>query len=118
MEESRRVWGGLCQKPGQGGWEVGLGGAGVGLEVFLREEASIEDDLDGGWGRGGEDLGGKRCVLNVVEGETGTVGGILGLGEVLSGSFRDGIQMPGGDAGLEDEVFVGLGDAAPVVNYR
>ena len=42
----------------------------------------------------------------------------MGPVEVLRGGFRDGVQVPGSDAGLEYEVFVGLGDAAAVVNYR
>ena len=39
-------------------------------------------------------------------------------GKVLCGGFRDGVQVPAGDAGLEDEVFVGLGNTAAVVDYR
>jgi hypothetical protein len=78
----------------------------------------VEDDLYSGRGRGGENFGGERCVLYVVEGEAGTVGRV-GLGKFLGGGFGDGVQVSGGDAGFEDEVFVGLGDAAAVVdNYQ
>ena len=115
MVEARRVWAGLGQEPGQGSGEVGFGGAGVGLESRLGYGAGVEDDLYGGWGRGGENLGGERCVLYVVEGEAGAVGSV-GLGKFLSGSFGDGVQVSGGDAGFEDEVFVGFGDAAAVID--
>jgi hypothetical protein len=42
----------------------------------------------------------------------------MGPGEILCDGFRDGVQVPAGDAGLEDEVFVGLRNAAAVVDYR
>lgn len=44
----------------------------------------------------------------MVEGEAGAVGGFVVL-------VLDWGQVPAGDAGFEDEVFVGLGDAASVV---
>ena len=87
------------------------------MEVLFGERAGVEDDLYGGRGGGGEDLSGERCVLYVVEGEAGAVGGALGPGEFSCGNFGDGVQVPGGDAGFEDEVFVSLGDAAAVVDY-
>jgi len=74
----------------------------------------IKDDLYRGWGGCGEDLGGEGGISYVVEGEAtsvrGAVGGTMGSG------IRNGIQVTGGNAGLEDEVFVCLGDAATVVD--
>ena len=42
----------------------------------------------------------------------------MGPVEILCDGFRDGVQVPAGDARLEDEVFVGLRNAAAVVDYR
>ena len=44
----------------------------------------------------------------MVEREAGTVGCVIAL-------ILNGVQVPTGDAGLEDEAFVSLGDAASVV---
>jgi len=74
----------------------------------------VKDDFYRGWGGCGEHFGGEGGIFYVVEGEAtpvrGTVEGIMRSG------FRNGIQVTGGNAGLEDEVFVGLGDAATVVD--
>ena len=86
------------------------------MEALFGKGAGVEDDLYGGRGRGGEDLGGERYVLYVVEGEASAVGR-LGLGKLLlRGGLGDGVQVSGGDTGFEDEVFVGVGDAAAVVD--
>jgi hypothetical protein len=58
-------------------------------------------------GRGcGEDFDAHGGVLDVVEGEAGSVG---------SGAIGDGPQVAGCHAGLEDQVSMSLGDAAAVV---
>ena len=99
----------LDDELGERGEEVGAGGAGIGLQAALREEPGIEDDADGGRRRGGEELGREGGGVYVVEREAGAVGG-AGGGPVL-----DGPEVAGGDAGLEDQALVGLGDAAAVV---
>jgi hypothetical protein len=80
------------------------------LESFFREGAGVEDGLNRGRRRGREDFGGECGVPYVVESEAGAVEG------VVSALIRDGIQMPGGNAGLEDQVLVGFGDAVAVVD--
>lgn len=90
------------------GEEVGVGGAGVGLEALFGEGMGVEDGLYSGRRGGGEHLGGKGGVLYVVEGEAGSVGGA---------SVVYGVQVAGGNAGFEDEVFVGIGDAGAVIYY-
>ena len=101
---------------GQGSEEVGLGGTGVGLETFFGEGASVKDDFYSRRGVSGENLGGECSALYVVEGEAGAVRS-AGLSRVLCGDrFWDGIQVSGGDTGLEDEVLVGFGDTATIVD--
>ena len=46
----------------------------------------------------------------MVEGEPGAMGGCAWVGRV-----QDGVQMAGGHAGLEDQVFMRFGEAVPVV---
>ncbi len=46
----------------------------------------------------------------MIEGETGAMRGIAG------GGIRDRVKVTGGDTGLEDKVFVGLGNAAAIVD--
>ncbi len=97
-----------CQRRG----EVGFGGlSGVGewrrLEALFGEGTGVEGDLYGGRRGGGGDLGEEGNVLYKVEGEAGAVGSAV--------FFRDGVEVPGGDAGFEDQVLVGFGDAVPVV---
>jgi hypothetical protein len=53
-------------------------------------------------------LGVYGGVFDVVEGEAGPVRGSIRVVE-------DGAQVAGGNAGLEDQGFVGLGDALSVV---
>ena len=60
---------------------------------------------------GGEDFGRDGGVLDVVEGEAGTVGG----GVRAVGVIGDRFQVAGGYAGFEDQVSVSFGDAAAVV---
>ena len=86
------------------------------MEALFGEGVGVKDYLYYGRGRGREDLGGERRVLYVVEGEAGAVGRV-GLARVRWGVFRHRIQMPRGDAGLKDEVFVSRGDAVTVVDH-
>jgi hypothetical protein len=106
---------GYVREAGQGSEEVGLGGTGVGLETFFGEGASVKDDFYSRRGVSGENLGGERSALYVVEGEAGAVRS-AGLAGVLCGDFFwDGIQVSGGDTGLEDEMLVGFGDTVTIV---
>ena len=98
----------------QGRGEVGFGGlSGVGewrgLEALFGDGTGVEGDLYGGRRGGGGDLGEEGSVLYMVEGEAGAVGGAV--------LFRDGVEVPGGNAGFEDQVLVGFGDTVPVVYY-
>jgi hypothetical protein len=76
------------------------------LEGAFGEAVGIEGGFYYGRRGGGEDLGAYGGVLDVVEGEAGSVG---------SGAIGDWFQVAGGYAGLEDQVSVRLGDAATVV---
>ena len=77
------------------------------MEALFGEGTGIEGDLYGSRRGGGGDLGEEGSVLYMVEGEAGAVGGAV--------LFRDGVEVPGGDARFEDQVLVGFGDAVPVV---
>jgi len=111
-----RVRARYISETGQGGEEVGLGRASVGLETLFGKGAGVEDSFYSGRGVGGEDFGGERGVLYVVEGEAGAVRSAGLAGTLLYGGFWGGIQVPGGDTRLEDEVLVGFGDTATVVD--
>jgi len=74
----------------------------------------VKDDLYCSWRGCGEDLGGEGGLFYVVEGEATSVRGAIG--GIMSSGIRNGIQVTGGNARLEDEVFVCLGDAATVVD--
>jgi hypothetical protein len=78
------------------------------LEGAFGEGAGVEGGSYGGRGGGREDFGAHGGVLDVVEGEAGSVGGFVRV-------VQDGVQVAGGYAGLEDQGFVGLGDACSVV---
>jgi hypothetical protein len=78
------------------------------LEGALGEGAGVEGSSYGGWGGGGEDLGRDGGVPDVVEGESGSVGDGVPVVE-------DGAQVVRRYAGLEDQGFVGFGDAYSVV---
>ena len=74
--------------------------------------------VEGGFyccGRGrGEDFGAHGGVLDVVEGEAGTVGGDVRAVGVIGDRF----EVAGGYAGFEDQVPVSFGDAAAVIEDR
>ena len=105
VEQIGWVVGGKVREDGE---EVGVGGAGVGLEAFFGEGVGVEDGLYGCRRGGGEYLGGEGGVLYVIEGEAGSVGGA---------SVVYGVQVAGGNAGFEDEMPVDIGDAGAVVYY-
>jgi len=113
--EAWRVGVGCVSETGQGSEEVGLGGTGVGLETFFGEGASVKDDFYRRRGVSGENLSGERSVLYVVEGEARAVRGAR-LAGILYGGFWDGLQVPGGNTRLEDEVLVSFGDTATIVD--
>ncbi len=98
----------VCREVLEDSEEVGAGWAGGGLEAAFGEGAGIEGDFYGGRGGGREDFGVYGGVLDVVEEESGPVWGSVRVVE-------DGTQVAGGNAGLEDQGFVGLGDAPSVV---
>jgi hypothetical protein len=78
------------------------------LEGTFGESAGVEGSSYGGRRGGGEDFGRDGGVLEVVEGEAGSVGDRVRVVE-------DGAQVARGYAGLEDQGFVGFGDAYSVV---
>ena len=78
------------------------------MEAFFGETVGVEDGLYSGRRGDGEDFGGEGDVLYVVEGEAGSVGGFL---------IVYGVEVAGGNAGLEDEVLVSVRDPAAVVYY-
>jgi hypothetical protein len=78
------------------------------LDGALGEGAGVEGSFYGGWGGGREDLGRDGGVPDVVEGESGSVGEGVPVVE-------DGAQVARRYAGLEDQGFVGFGDAYSVV---
>src|SRR5215210_7422596 len=71
--EAGRAW--CSDELGEGGWEVGAGKPGVGLEAAFGEEFGVEDYAQRGRRGGGANLGGDGGVLDVVQGEAGAVGG-------------------------------------------
>ena len=96
----------------QGRGEVGFGGLSSvrewrGLGALFGGGTGVEGYLYGCRRGGGGDLGEEGSVLYMVEGEAGAVGGAV--------LFRDGVEVPGSDAGFEDQVLVSFGDAVPVV---
>ncbi len=108
--ETESVGRGLCGEVSYGCREVAFRGAGVGLEAPFGESLGVEDGLNRSRGGRGEDFGREGGVLDVIEGETGAMRGIAG------GGIRDRVKVTGGDTGLEDKVFVGLGNAAAIVD--
>ena len=70
----------------------------------------VEDGLYCGRSGRGKDFGREGGVFDVVEGEASAMRGIVGS------IIWDGVEMTGGDAGLKDKVFMGLGNAAAIVN--
>ena len=92
----------------EGGEKVGAALAGGGLEATFGEGTGIEGGSYSGRGGGREDFGVYCGVLDVVEGEACPVWGFVRVIEY-------GAQVAGGNAGLEDQGSVGLGDAAAVV---
>jgi hypothetical protein len=82
------------------------------LEAFFGEGIGIEDDPYHGWGRSRENLGGERDAFDMVEGEAGTVEQHI----VVSAGVGYGIQVPRGNAWLEDEAFMGFRHAATIID--
>jgi len=101
---------GVSQEGAEGGFEVGTGWPGTGLEGAFREDAGVEDHADGGW-RSGDDAGLQGGAAYVIEGEACAVRRPVGCGA----GIWDRREVAGGDAGLEDQVAVGFGDASAVV---
>ena len=110
--EAGWVRGSLSNKLSEGGAEGGLGRTRTGLEAGFGEGMSIEDDPYHGWGRSREDLGGECGAFDMVEREAGTVEQHI----IVPVGVGDGIQVPCGNAWLEDEAFMGFRDAATIID--
>ena len=110
MVETESVGQGLCGEVSYSCREVAFRGAGVGLEAPFGESLGVEDGLYCGRRGHGKDFGREGGVLDVVEGEASAMRGIVGS------VIWEGVEMTGGDAGLKDKVFMGLGNAAAIVD--
>jgi hypothetical protein len=82
------------------------------LEALFGEGMGVEDGPYGGRRGGREDFDGERPVTQVVEGEAGAM-----RYTVFSiSNFGNGVEMPAGDAGLEDEVLMSFRDTTAVID--
>src|SRR5918994_1962679 len=107
--ESKSLDVALCGKAFEGGAEVAIRGAGGRLEGTFGDGVGVEGNLYRG-GRGcGEDPGLYGVALDLVQGEARAVDDLVAW-------FRDGIQMAGSYAGLQDQIPVRLRDAVAVVD--